>query len=220
MRRTARTRGLEPGWAYWDPVYLQGWNFHPATIVDVGVGPGTEPLYLAFPKAYLVLVEPLSEFNCAIQALLLSRRGVHIPAAVRAAEGWRTIFGELQHSARGSFPEQCKDEENEETSAREVPVTTLDAIATKLCLPTPYLLKLDTNGVELEILDSAEKFLQETTVVISTVSMMNRLEEEHSFVHLISRMDRLGFSVSEILDVGRAESSEVLQLDLVFRRDG
>jgi hypothetical protein len=33
----------------------------PATVIDVGVGPGTPELYAAFPGVRLVLVEPLEE---------------------------------------------------------------------------------------------------------------------------------------------------------------
>ena len=41
----------------------------PKTVIDVGVGYGTYSLYEAFPKAKFVLVEPLRDFETAIEKI-------------------------------------------------------------------------------------------------------------------------------------------------------
>src|SRR5690606_32735381 len=42
---------------------------NPGTVIDVGVGFGTYPLYEAFPKANLILVEPLKEYESVVEAI-------------------------------------------------------------------------------------------------------------------------------------------------------
>lgn len=219
VRRAVRTGGWEPGRAYWDPAYLRRLNFRPATIVDVGVGDGTEPFYAAFPRAYLVMIEPLSEFSSAIQATLARRPGVHVPVAAGGVDGRRTIFVEPRLTSRSSFYQRCKAELTPDVRIpREVRASTLDTIAKELRFPPPYGLKLDTEGAELEIINGATDLLRDTIFVICEISVMNRFHSGYSFAELIGRLDQLGFGVCDILDIGRAESSEVTFFDLVFRR--
>src|SRR3954447_375084 len=45
----------------WDVASIQKRGLSPRTVIDVGAARGTQPLYEAFPDAYLVLVEPLGE---------------------------------------------------------------------------------------------------------------------------------------------------------------
>jgi FkbM family methyltransferase len=219
VRRVLPAGAWEAGRAYWDAEYLRRLKFNPATIVDVGVGYGSETLYEAYPKAYLVMVEPLAEFTGSIEKILADRRGRHIPMAVGEAKGRRNIFVEPRHVLGSSFYERCEAERTgDRRTVREVEMTTLDAIAGELRLPKPYGLKLDTEGTELEILRGASDFLRDTIFVIAEASVMNRFEGSYSFEELIAKMDESGFQVCDILDIGRARSTEVTFVDLVFRR--
>lgn len=86
VERAPKDAGMwEAHRAYWSPAYLRRHGFAPRTIIDVGVGQGTPDLYNAFPQAYLVLVEPLAEFNGAVDAILKARRGEKLAAALGAA---------------------------------------------------------------------------------------------------------------------------------------
>jgi FkbM family methyltransferase len=206
--------------AYWDADYIRRHKFHPATIVDVGVADGTGSLYEAFPDAYLVLVEPLTEFAGNSREILAKRNGRHIPMALGGAQGSKTIFVEPGDSLKSSFYERCEIERTGEVRiAREVEVTTLDAIASEFSFPRPYGLKLDTEGMELEILSGASNFLRDTIFVIAEVSVAHRFEGSYSFEQLIGRMSESGFEVCDLLDIGRAgPSADVTFIDLLFRR--
>jgi len=210
----------QAGHAYWDAEYLQRHKFRPATVVDVGVGSGTKPLYEAFPNAYLLLIEPLTEFAGDIREILRKRSGRHIPMALGAARGSKTIFVEPADALRSSFYERCELKRSGDLRiAREVEVTTLEAIADEFSFPRPYGLKLDTEGMELEILRGATNFLCDTIFVIAEVSVIRRFEGSYSFEQLISTLSEAGFEVCDILDIGRAiPSGEVTFIDLMFRR--
>lgn len=63
----------------------------PRTVVDVGSGFGTLPLYEAFPNAYFILVEPLREYGASIEAILEKHKGEIHYKAVGNEEGWLEI---------------------------------------------------------------------------------------------------------------------------------
>src|SRR6185437_10394420 len=91
QRATPVPQGWQSAQAYWNPLYLRRLKFRPATIIDVGVAEGTPDLYEAFPKAYLMLIEPVAEFFGDITQILAARPGVHVPAALGNEPGERTI---------------------------------------------------------------------------------------------------------------------------------
>ena len=59
----------------WQPESLRKPGFAPATLIDVGVGAGTGDLYDAFPDAFLVLVDPLTEFEPQMSRLVSPAAG-------------------------------------------------------------------------------------------------------------------------------------------------
>ena len=63
----------------------------PATLIDAGVAGGTLVLYDAFPQAYLVLIEPLTEFESDLGRLVRERAGEYLATALGAREGSVTI---------------------------------------------------------------------------------------------------------------------------------
>src|SRR5215472_996180 len=84
-----KVKGEPHGWpdshAFWTPAYIRRLGFRPATMVDVGVGPGTPDIYEAFPDAFLVLIEPVAEQFAAARRILKRRRGTLVEAALGAA---------------------------------------------------------------------------------------------------------------------------------------
>jgi FkbM family methyltransferase len=214
--------GWEPSRAYWEPAYIRRLGFRPQTIIDVGVGQGTPQLYAAFPDAQLILVEPLSEFFEEIGQILARRRGVHIPAAAGACEGELELRVEPRQTERSSHYSGHPVERTGDTlTPRRVQVTTIDRIIAKHAFPEPFGLKIDTEGAELEVIRGAAATLERTLFVIAEVDVLhNRFEGSYSFAQFIAAMDQAGFEVCDLLAIGRAASSHVVDVDLVFQRRG
>jgi FkbM family methyltransferase len=211
--------GWLPGCAYWDPAYLRRLDFQPATLIDIGVGRGTQSLYRAFPEAYLVLIEPLSEFAADTAAILASRPGVHVPVALGSEPGRREIRVEPRQLMLTSFYERHRLERTGESpEIRQIEVETLDRVIAACDCPRPFGVKIDTEGAELEILRGATSVLRETEFLIAEVSVLRRFQSSYSFAALIAELDSLGFETCDILDIGRADSSHVTFFDLVFQR--
>jgi FkbM family methyltransferase len=223
VQRAAPARqGWEQDRAYWEPAYLRRLGFRPRTIIDVGVAHGTPQLYAAFPDAQLILVEPLSEYFEGIARLLERRGGVHIPAAAGSIEGELELQVQPRWTERSSHYSLNPLERTGDTlTPRRVRVTTIDRIIADHAFPEPFGLKIDTEGAELEVIRGAAATLARTLFVIAEVGVLhNRFEGSYSFAQFIAAMDQAGFEVCDLLGIGRAASSQVVDVDLVFQRRG
>ncbi len=212
------------GKTYWDTDYLARLGFAPQTLVDAGVAYGSpyphdHSLYHAYPDAYLVLVEPLAEFNPYIQEILRDRQGIHLATAVGDYDGEVSIGIDRQWIACSSIETRGPIEYSGDfQSTRTIPVTTLDALLRNHRFKPPFGLKIDTEGWEYRVVKGATEFLKETEFVIAEVAVADRFVGGYSFAEFIGFMDGVGFTACDFLDIGRAADSKVTFIDIVFRK--
>lgn len=209
----------EAGRTYWDAAYLQRLGFSALTIIDVGVGNGTPSLYDAFPTAELVLIEPLAEFVGPIERILATRRGVHFPVAVGDRDGDCEMRVESPWIERSSlFPRDPLEMDGVRIAKRQVSLRTLDSLLAGRSFPPPFGLKIDAEGAEMAVIQGAKETLRRCEFVIAEVSVFPRFHGGYDFAAFVAQMREEGFAVCDILDIGRAATSEVTFFDLVFMR--
>jgi hypothetical protein len=93
-----------------------------------------------------------------------------------------------------------------------------EGILADATFPRPYGLKIDAEGSELEVIRGATNSLRDAEFVIAEVSVLPRFEGGHGFARFIGELDERGFEVCDFLDIGRADSSVVTFVDLLFKR--
>ena len=219
QRYTPWLLGWEPARAYWNPEYLQRLEFHPQTIIDVGVAQGTPDLYDAYPDAKLLLCEPVAEFRPYIEAILARRPGIYLDVAIGSEPGERILRIEPKRPLLTSFYNRHPLEvTSDDPDLRMVVVDTLDQVIRRAGAKPPFGLKIDVEGSELEVIRGATKTLNQTEFIIAEVSVLPRFKGSYNFAQFTAELDSRGFEVCDILDIGRADSSHVTFLDLVFRR--
>ncbi len=103
---------------------------------------------------------------------------------------------------------------------REIEVTTLDSILKENPrLATPVLLKIDTEGHELEVLKGATELLKMTDVVIAEVSVAERFTNSYKFSDLILFMKEHGFEVFDFLTLNYSEGFPGVKFtDILFKK--
>lgn len=180
-------------------------GFRPGTIVDVGVNKGTRWLYGQFEGARLVLIEPLPERAAELKQLAAAH-GADVYQQAAGAESGNLILhcdqvqpGSssprtysallMKHHARSGPPRTFADV--------TVPVRTLDATLEDR-YPSPYLLKIDTEGFELEVLRGATRTLEKTAVVIVEMSVAPRYVDGYSVAELVAILDERGFRLFDL----------------------
>jgi len=196
-------------------------GFRPKTVVDVGVARGTEELYIAFPDSYFLLIEPLKEFELHLKLLLKQYRGSYILAAAGAERG-QVIFNVHGDHMDGSS--LYKEAMGTKADGYEisVPMICLDETLEEKRLGGPYLIKVDVQGAELEVLEGAQKILPEAEVVVLEVSMFEFMVGAPQFYEVVLYMKQHGFVAYDIIPGWNRPSDKALgQVDILFvKEDG
>jgi FkbM family methyltransferase len=201
-----------------DHAVAQG--FAPASVVDVGVATGTPELYAAFPSARLLLIEPLREYLPALDALRASRGAeVELAAAGRAA-GTTELTVHRVLACSSVVGERTGDEAD--VTRREVPVVRVDEVVAGRGLPGPYVLKVDVEGFELDVLAGAEAVLAQTELVLLEVSLFQLNGANPQLGDVVCAMRDRGYVVYDVYNGHlRPLDGALAQLDLAFvREDG
>jgi hypothetical protein len=76
---------------------------------------------------------------------------------------------------------------------------------------------MDAEGCEDWIILGAGGFVRHMQFVVAEVLVADRFEQGYAFADFIRLMEKHGFAVCDILDIGRAQNSRVTFMDLVFR---
>ncbi len=187
-------------------------GLRPATIIDVGASDGIWSLRARqhFPVSQFLLFEPLQERQAAL-GQLREKIGFHIVTSAAGARSGTISFAidpELDGSgvaAPGS------------TNTREVPVETVDSVIASRRLPGPYLLKLDTHGYEVPVLEGASAVLQRTELLVIEAYNFTLAPNCLRFHELCAWLESRGFRCCDLADPMRRPTDGALwQMDLAF----
>lgn len=199
--------------------HLNTVNFHPNTIIDVGVATGTPELYESFPDAYFFLVEPIKSFESDIKSILKKYNGSYVLAAAGAKSGSAEFNVHDYHLGGSSLLEETMGKKADGRKVN-VPIITLDEeVERKKFLP-PFLLKIDVQGAELEVLKGSIKVLRDTEVVVLEVSMFEFMIDSPQFYDIIHYMKTINFVAYDmILGWNRPLDNALGQVDIIFVKE-
>jgi FkbM family methyltransferase len=189
-------------------------GLRPRTVIDVGVATGTNGLYGAFPDVRYVLIEPLEESRPFMRQITQQYPGsIAIHAAAGRAPGEADFVVDPGLSG-SSFLLSHKSGE-----LRKVPVVTVDSVVREHGLEGPFVLKLDVQGFEIEVLEGSVETLGRTDLVIAEASLWADLKKQPMprLIELISWFDQKGFVVYDIAQIIRRKLDDAItEMDLVF----
>ncbi len=195
----------------------------PATVVDVGAAFGTFARECAgiFPSARYLLVEPLTECHPSLQGITRELEDAELfPCAAGAVAGQRVLH--VHPDLEGSSFFEEREDSDVNGRPRAVAVETIDAIVARAGAAGPILIKIDTQGAELEVLAGATATLQRTEMVIAEVSLFRFFAGGPLLHEVVAFMRSRGFVVYDVAGHQRRPLDGALaQVDLVFvREDG
>jgi len=195
--------------------HYRGLGFEPNVVFDVGVGPGTPELYEAFPDARLVLVEPLEEWRRHFEWVERQRVTDTIIAAAGSAPGEVEIFVDRAPWCSSIFGGLRGDDAD--GVRRSVPVVRLDDVARERDLVGPFVVKVDVEGAELEVLSGALDVLRATDLVLMEVSLFEFTRGAPQFHDVVSWMHDHGFVVADLFDAyNRLLDGALARMDVAF----
>jgi FkbM family methyltransferase len=191
-------------------------GFRPGTVIDVGAyhGEWTRTLNKIYPDSRFLMVEanPDKEPVLAAVSADLGGRATYRMALLGAASATSVPYY-LMGTGSSVLPETT-------SLPRSViyrDMTTLDEVAESARFPAPYLLKLDVQGYELEILRGAGRVLKDTEAVLLEVALIEYNEGAPLFAEVIAFMQARGFVAYDLAGFYRRESDDALfMLDILF----
>lgn len=190
--------------------------------MDVGANHGrwTRAAMEYFPEADYLLVEPQAHLVASVRDLLAAGRSIRwFPVGVGGIAGRRmlTIAPDDVSSNFGMTAEQAR---THGYSQADVDVVTIDALVRDSGGMVPEMVKIDVEGMELEVLGGARSLLGRTEVffleaAVCATGIANTLSA------IVGRMESEGYQVFDITDLNRSPTHGVLWLcELVFLRNG
>jgi FkbM family methyltransferase len=206
--------------------HLKNLGYSPGTIIDIGVADGTFDLYAAFPGARYFLIEPLSEFVPALNWISTRYDAQYALVAAGAADEERVIRcgGTLADKHGAAVLPTGDAAAVDGQDQRRVPVRRLDRLVAERGFRGPFLLKIDTQGTELDVMRGAEGILPQVDVVIAEVSFFNfrRKKGQPLIDEVLRYMDRQGFFPYDFFGgFNRPLDGALGQIDIAFvKRDG
>lgn len=139
-------------------------QFKPNTIIDVGVNTGTPGLFEFFPNAKLLMIDPISENEPFMEYIASLYGDAHYDVCAAS-----TNKGELTMSVFPSYGGSAVIEvvgRQMKSVDRKVPACRIDDLVEKYGATGPFVIKVDTEGGEMDVLGGATKTLEQTEMLI------------------------------------------------------
>lgn len=193
----------------------------PRTVIDVGAawGAWSRECARVFPDARYILIEPLVEYRESLEGVVKElRSAVLVSSAAASMPGNVTFHVHPDLEGSSLYPEGDDPEIN--GMPREVAATTLDVIVRQQATSGPYLLKLDVQGAELDVLRGAEETLKKTEYVILETSLFAAYDNVPLLHDVIAFMAERGFVPYDILGLlYRPLDGALCQADVCFVKE-
>ncbi len=205
--------------------HIKSKGFAPGTVIDIGVATGTPWLY-QFPRAKLVLVEPNPEFQSDLERISAEHGADILPFAAGVKPGVLNLNVDLFAPSSSGFLPASEDlkahwrsrGQTRPIESRKVDVRPLDAMIGER-YPGPYLIKIDTEDFELEVLKGATETLTRAERLVVETSVARRHEGSYAFADLIGFLAEQGFAFSDILDIQTFNrDGDISYMDVAFVR--
>lgn len=182
------------------------------TVLDVGVMTGTGELMKLYGDKPHVLIEPVEEWNAQIRSRY-DQAGINYRIVNAAAAG---EDGQMNIALSSARPQQKITHsrlttETEGDNLRKVDVLRLDTFLPAEKIAGPYLLKIDVDGAELDVLSGAEGILEQTSIIVIEAQVRN-------FKDRMLAVMQHGFQLFDIVDLCYYDR-RLNQVDLVFLND-
>ena len=178
---------------------------NPATIIDVGAAKGkwTEKCLEIFPEANYIMVEPLPHNKPLLEALVNKfspGKLTYIQAVASEKEGVINFCVSDDLDGSGVYGPDQGD------NFIELDCVGLDSVVSRGNHQGPYIIKLDTHGYEVPILQGALKTMQQADLLIIEVYGFQVSPTGLTFWELCQYLDGVGFRIVDMVDVMRRPS--------------
>ena len=192
-------------------------GYSPKLIVDIGANHGSwsRVWKKAFPETSFILVEPQHWLKVSFSDIL-DEKTKFLPIGVAASDGIAkfTINADRDDSSTFTLDENSASALGYKQV--EIPVKCLNTIVKEEAAFVPDMVKIDAEGLDIEVLKGATDLFGKTEIFFVEASV-NCPMEHTSLLKVVEFMNQAGYKVFDITDINRPFSNRLLWLlELVF----
>lgn len=200
---------------------LKGIGFSPIHIVDIGANHGdwSRAALSVFPNAKISIFEPQARLGRYLGDL---ERNPNISIFYKGVGDFdgRLPFTLHDRDDSCSFVYASEDAKLRGFDQVDIEICRLDSIMAAHSFGPPDLVKIDAEGLDLQVLDGANNSLKSVEIVLVEASVANR-DYPNSVLAVVNKMDLLGYRLFDITDINRTPKRRILWLlEMVFVRKG
>ena len=187
-----------------------------STVIDVGASDGrwSKEAMRYYPDAAYHLIEANEVHLMGLESFVRRHAGSSFTLAAAANR-----VGEIAFDGSDPWGGVAAHDPGE-GSRSKVPCTTIDEEVSRLSLHGPFLVKLDTHGFEVPILEGASQTLLDTAVIVMETYNFNLTAESLMFWEMCDYLSRKGFRPFDLLEpLHRPGDGAFWQVDIVFIRE-
>lgn len=200
---------------------LKSKGFYPSHIIDVGANHGnwTRDVLNVYPNSKFTLIEPQEWLSNSFDDLLIKENIIFLPIGVGKEKG-EFMFTIVDRDDSCNF--RISEKEAKDKNYKQIPikVETINDIVKDSKFGIPDFLKIDAEGLDIEVLEGASDVLGHAEVILVEASVVCKAFK-NDIRTVINYMDGKGYKLFEITDLNRPLTNKVLWLvELLFIKKG
>lgn len=185
----------------------------PKHIIDVGAHKAgwSWDAYQIFPDCSFTLIEPQIEMKPYLDKFCSSSKKSRWILAGAGATEEELPFTIAKNSDGSSFTISDEKASTEGLERRILKVIPLDKIHEQFNLPIPEIVKIDAEGLDIDVVIGAQKLLGQTEIFFLELPLLGTWANQ-SFHTIIEFMKNHGYEPFDITDLNRRPSDNTLAL--------
>lgn len=196
-------------------------GYSPTLIIDVGANHGTwcRVWKKSFPNCAFIMIEPQHWLKTSFEDLL-DEKTTYLPIGAGSKDTLLTFTVNSQRDDSSTFTLNSAEAGAMGHKQFNVPVKTLNTIIKENGGQVPDIIKIDAEGIDIEVLEGANDLWGKTEIFLVEANI-NGLYRNTDILKVLHFMDKAGYRMFDITDINRPFSNNVLWLiELAFVRKG
>jgi len=196
-------------------------GLNPGTVIDIGAawGEWSKECNKVFKGMSYMLVEPLSEYKNSLRKVVEQiSKAAYVQSALARESGDVTI--NVHPDLEGSSFYLEEEDSGVNGTPRAVSATTLDELCTSQNAVPPYLIKIDVQGAELDVLAGGEQAIKKVEYIILETSLFESYKGAPLIHDVVKFMHSKGFVPYDVISrLYRPLDGALCQMDVCFVRE-
>lgn len=217
IKKKLRERWLVPD-MFWSLENMKRSGFNPKKIIDIGAyqGEWTEEVITIFPNASFLMAEAMPAKKPYLDKVVEKHKNVQYEIGVLGSStGKEIVFHEMETASS-----VLEEYHNDGVKKVITHTNTLDDLAIAKNFLDVDLVKLDTQGYELEILKGADKVMNNVQAVLMEISLLDLHKNVPVLADVIVFMKERNFVAFDICSMTRRPLDKALwQTDIIFVKE-